>query len=202
MNLQQNIMMSKDRENLLADMRLGQIRHHMIRIEDIAPDFTLVNQRGEFINLFDQLVTKPVVLVFATGSDTLEDQTTLCALGKLRSNIDANKASMMIIAPHSKALDDQRDQCDWLDTDILHDVGNHVASRYGLIQEPVYSSNEFYEEFAANDYWQNYTEMNAPVPAVYVIHPNRRITFSRVKTEHSFDINTNELLATLSGDRK
>ena len=200
MNLQQNIMMPKARENLLADMRLGQIRHRMIRIEDIAPDFTLVNQRGEFINLVDQLVTKSVVLVFATGSNTLEDRATLCALDKLRSSIDANKASLMLIAPHSKALDDHRDKCDWLDTEILHDVGNHVASRYGLIQDPVYSSNEFYEEFAANDYWQNHTEMNSPVPAIYVIHPNRRIAFSRVKTEHSFDINTNELIATLTGE--
>lgn len=202
MNLQQNIMMSKDRENLLADMKLGQIRHHMIRIEDIAPDFTLVNQRGALINLVDQLDTKSVVLAFATGNNTLEDRTTLCALGKLHSSIDAYKASLMIIAPHSKALNDHRDQCDWLEADILHDVGNHVASRYGLIQEPVYSANEFYEEFAANDYWQNQTEMNSPVPAIYVIHPNRRIAFSRVKTEHSFDVNTNELLATLTGDRK
>ena len=184
-----------EQANLLADMRLGSIRHRMVRIEDNAQDFTLVNELGDLVNLFDRLENRSIVLAFINGGETFEDQTILCELGKLRSSLDALNASLLVIAPHSKALDEHRNQCKQLNTEILHDVGNHVAHQYGLIPEPVYSTKENYEDFA-NNHWSN--EEPLPVTAVYAITPNRRIAFSYALTGPSFGLNTQELLATLS----
>ena len=193
MNLQTDLL--SERANLLADMRLGYIRHQMVRIEDNAQDFTLVNQHGNLVNLFDRLDNGSIVLAFINGSETIEDQTTLCELGKLHSSIDALNASLLVIAPHSKALDQHRFQCAQINTDILHDVGNNVAYQYGLIPEPVFSTKENYEDFA-NDHWTS--NKPGPVTTIYAIQPNRRIAFSYAKTGNEFELNTQELLATLS----
>ena len=181
--------------NLLADMRLGSIRHRMVRIEDNAQDFTLVNEHGDLVNLFDRLENSSIVLAFINGGETIEDQTMLCELGKMRSSLNALDASLLVIAPHSKALDEQRSQCEKLNTEILHDVSNHVAYQYGLVPEPVYSTKENYEDFT-NNHWSN--EEPLPVTAIYVITPNRRIAFSYAHTGSTFGLNKQELLATLS----
>ncbi len=188
----------RDYANLLADMRLGQIRHHMARIEDNAQDFTLVNQRGDLINLFDQLDNGPLVLAFVNGNETIEDQNILCELGKLRPSLARHKAALMVIAPHSKALEAHRSQCEKIDADILHDVGNRIAFQYGLVHEPTDSINEYYEEFAQKDRRADPREAPLPVAAIYVIQPNRRIEFSYVKTGDTFRINTQDLLGILT----
>ena len=193
MNLQNYL--PEEQSNLLADMQLGYIRHRMVRIEDNAQDFTLVNQRGDLVNLFDRLDNGSIVLAFINGSETIEDQTILCELGKLRSSIEALNASLLVMAPHSNALDEYRNQCKQVNIDILHDVGNNVAYQYGLIREPVFSTKENYEDFAS-DHWSS--KGPSPVTTIYVIQPNRRITFSYAKTGNSFELNTQELLATLS----
>ena len=184
--------------NLLADMRLGRIRHNMARIEDGAQDFTLVNQNGELVNMFDQLEDGPIVLAFVNGNETIDDQNILCELGKLRKSMAAHNASLMVIAPHSRALDAHRHQCNKLEAEILHDVGNHVAFRYGLVQGPTGSTQEFYEDFTGDGRWADQSENLLPVAAIYVIRPNRQIAFSYAKTGDSFLVNSQELLATLS----
>lgn len=196
MNLQPTV--ANINANLFADIRLGHIRHHMARIEDKAVDFTLVNQHGELVNLFDQLDKGPTVLVFANEIDTMENHNLLCKLGKLRFAIDKFNASLTIIASHSEAMDAYRRQCESLNVEILHDVGNHVAAQYGLIQEPVYSANEYYEDFALNGSWREQTHEQLSVSAIYAIHRNRRIVFSHVNTGHTFQINTPEILETLN----
>ncbi len=193
MNLQTYL--PEKQASLLADMRLGYIRHLMVRIEDNAQDFTLVNQYGDLVNLFDRLDNGPIVLAFINGSETIEDQNILCELGKLRPSLNALNASLLVIAPHSKALDDHRNQCEQINIEILHDVGNYVAYQYGLINEPDYSAKENYEDFA-NNQWSN--EEPLPVTTIYAVHTNRRIAFSYAKTGSSFELNTQELLATLS----
>ena len=193
MNLQSDLL--NEQASLLADMRLGNIRHQMVRIEDNAQDFTLVNQHGDLVNLFDQLDNGSIVLAFINGSESVEDQTVLCELGKLRASMDALNASLLVIAPHSKALDEHRTQCAHINTDILHDVGNNVAYQYGLIPEPFFSTKEYYEDFA-NNHWSS--DDPAPVTTIYVIQANRRIAFSYAKTGNEFELNTQELLATLS----
>lgn len=192
MNLQTHL--PREQANLLADMQLGYIRHQMVRIEDNAQDFTLVNQHGDLVNLFDRLDNGSIVLAFINSSETIEDQTILCELEKLGSSLDALNASLLIIAPHSKALEGDRNQCEQIDTDILHDVGNNVAYQYGLIYEPMLSTKEYYEDFA-NNHWSS--EAPLPVTTIYVIQPNRRIAFSYAKSGNSFELNRQELLATL-----
>ena len=189
---------SQPHASVLADMRLGYIRHHMARIEDNAQDFTLVNQYGALVNLFDQLETGSVVLAFVHGNDTNEDRQILCQLGALRDSIDEQSATLMVLAPHSHALQAHRVQCRKIDAEILHDLGNRVAYQYGLIQEPSNGTNEYYEEFASNNRWSEPKAEPLPAAAVYVIGSDHRIAFSYAKTGHSFELNTQELLATLA----
>ena len=186
-----------DQANLLIAMRLGRIRHHMARIEDSAQDFTLVNQQGNFVNLFDQLDDGPVVLAFVNGNDMIEGHNIVCQLGRLRSSLDNYNASLMLVAPHSKAMDGYKNQCTKFDIDILHDVGNRVAVQFGLLPEPTNYIHEFYEDFAIGDTWIRQCQPPLPVAALYAIKPDRRIAFSYVKTEDTFAVNKQELFATL-----
>ena len=197
MNLLQQNTLATEAGTILSDIQLGLIRHHMVRIEDNAPDFSLVNQNGHIINLHDQLDKGPVVLAFVNGGDIIKDQTILCELEKLRLFMGIHNASLMIIAPHSNAFNAYRKRCNKLNTNILHDIGNQVANRFGLVHEPSYRTSEYYEDFAVNHNWLNHGDEKLPVAAIYVIHPNRRITFSHANTEQDFDINTQEIHETL-----
>lgn len=184
--------------NLFADIRLGHIRHHMARIEDKAQDFTLVNQHGEIVNLYDRLDKNPIVLVFANEINTMANHNFLCDIEKLRFAIDKFDASLTVIAPHSGAIGAYRRQCESLDIEILHDVGNRVAEQYGLTHEPTNNAHEYYEDFAFNNNWQEQAYEQLSVSAIYAISRKRRIVFSHVNTGHAFQVNTPEILATLN----
>ena len=179
---------SEDVKNLLADMRLGQIRHHMARIESIAPDFTLVNQDGDLVNLNDTLEKAPVILGFAAEY--------ACEFGQLATLANDQNAKLLIVAPHKRWLDEHRNQCNLINAEILHDVGNFVANQYGLTQ--FVSNDRRYEEFVEPAIDFRTTDLDAPVPAIYAINAQGRIVFSYVKTEPKFEINVNELRETLT----
>lgn len=178
----------EDLKNLLADMRLGQIRHHMARIESIAPDFTLVNQYGDLVNLNDTLENGPVILGFAAGY--------ACEFGRLAALATDQNAALLIVAPHKRWLDENRHHCNLTNAEILHDVGNYVANQYGLTQ--FLSNDRRYEEFVTPEIDLRTTDSDAPVPAIYAINTQGRIVFSYVKTEPQFELNVNELRETLT----
>ena len=177
-----------DIKNIFADMRIGQIRHRMMRIESVAPDFTLVNQNGDLINLNDTLEKGSVILGFAAEY--------ACEFGQLATLANEQDATLLIIAPHKKWLDENRHQCNLTDAEILHDVGNYVANQYGLTQ--FLSNDRHYEEFALSETDLQISSFDAPVPAIYAIDSQGRIVFSHVKTESQFEIDMNELQATLT----
>jgi peroxiredoxin len=103
-----------------------------VGVGDVAPDFTLVNQRGDKVTLSD-LRGRKVVLVFYPFAFSSLCTQELCSLRDRRGDFDDDTVLLGVSVDTKHALRVFREQ-EGLGYDLLSDFWPHgeVAQRYGV----------------------------------------------------------------------
>lgn len=104
-----------------------------LNVQDTAPDFQLKNATGNLVSLHDYIVKGPVVLTWYRGGWCPYCNLTLRALQESLPAFQTKGASLLALTPelpdHSLSTLEKNE----LTFEVLSDIGNAVARRYGVV---------------------------------------------------------------------
>jgi peroxiredoxin len=166
---------------------------------DMAPDFNLPNQRGEFVSLESLLRRGPAVVVFYRGGWCPYCNLTLRAWRNILPEIAAAHAGLVAIAPtrqdQSKALAGVHN----LGFDLLSDGSGRVAKLFGLLYEMPAELVRHYRDAGTDVGAYNADgRYNIPVPAAYVVGRTGLIRYAALDADYERRAEPAEVLAALA----
>jgi peroxiredoxin len=181
-------------EELRADFALERA----VNVDETAPDFALPDAAGKSIILKDLLRSGPVVLTFYRGAWCPYCNIQLRTYQSVLPQISALGARLVAISPQlpDNSLDTVNKNA--LTFDVLSDVGNDVARRYGLvyslaeeIRSALRSNNKALPSINGDESWE------LPVPATYVIARDRRVALAYIEVDYRKRLEPEALLTCL-----
>jgi len=111
---------------------------------DKAPDFTLANQLGEQVNLYDQFAKGAVVLTFYRGSWCPFCNIQLRAYQQLLPEIEKHGGKLIAVSLQSPDNSLSHKEKEELTFQVLSDLNGHVAENYRILYEvPDYLQDAF-----------------------------------------------------------
>jgi peroxiredoxin len=170
-----------------------------LKIGDVAPDFTLPNNKRGYVSLYEELAKGPVALVFFRG-----EWCPYCSL-ELRSlqeiNSDVKELGAQIITVHPQDLSVSRNVAIkyQLGYQVLSDVTQQVIEDYKIkysIGDAVKklfldTFNLDLEKANANGMW------NLPVPASFIIDRDGTIKARHFSHDYTYRIEPSDILTAL-----
>lgn len=166
---------------------------------DKAPDFSLVNAKGEIIKLSDLLQKGKVVLTFYRGTWCPYCNLQLSQYQQVLYAIKEKGASLIAISPQTPDASLSIKEKNELEFEVLSDNGNIVARQFTKVfkngDAPIQAMTDLgydYDGF----YGDNSREI--PVPAVFIINQDRTITFAKVEGgDYRNRVEANEIISSL-----
>jgi peroxiredoxin len=194
-------MPSEARDQIARDtdqLTRSEVLDRSLNAGDQAPNFTLPDTDGQPVQLSDLLTRGPVVLSFYRGHwcpfCTLELQSlegAFPAIGELG-------ATLVAVSPeareYTRSTRDQNDLC----FHLLTDRGNRLAHQFGIVYRV---QDDLLEAFAELDIelsrYNDDESFELPVPATYVIGPDRTIHTAFVDPDYTRRLDPIEIISTL-----
>ena len=171
-------------------------------VGDVAPDFELANASGGTTHLSEMLASGPVVLTFYRGSWCPYCNTELRKLQAALPDVEAARARMIAVSPQTPDSSMTIVERQKLTFPVLSDPGNRVAREFGLVFAVGDDVRETYgaygidlEKSNGDDSWE------LPVPATYVIAPDRTITYAFVEADYTKRADPTDVVAALRNAR-
>jgi peroxiredoxin len=168
------------------------------KVGDKAPEFTLEDQDGNPISLASLPTRGPVVASFYRGAWCPYCNMDLQALQAALPEIEARGANLIAISPQTAPNSRKSQRDNKLAFPILSDDKSRVAAAYGLrFSLPDYLV-ELYKGFK-NDLpaFNDDPAWVLPMPARYVIGPDRIIAYAEVNPDYTQRPDPSELLPVL-----
>lgn len=182
----------------IRDLKAENIEENSIGTGDIFPDFSLPNTNNEIVALKELLKNGKVIVAFFRGSWCPYCNLELKALQDNLKQITDKSATLVAISPQTADYSEELKGNHQLDFELLTDKNNTLAKQLGIsfgLQNyvvPVYGSLGIeLSEYNEND------NNELPVPAVFAIDINGRITYKFVDTNYMNRINIQELIEQL-----
>ena len=179
-------------------LHASKIAEHAIDIGDVAPDFTLPNVTGDQVSLQEILRLGPVVLSFYRGGWCPFCNLELHALQSCLPEIKALGGSLIGISPETPdkamaAIDEHQ-----LEFEVLSDIGNKTARRYGLLFTVYEEMRPLYLKWGLDVPASNGdNSWELPVPATYIIDRNGVVAAAHVDKDYTKRMEPGTVLATL-----
>lgn len=150
---------------------------------DHAPDFTLTNAVGENIQLSELLHSnEQIVLVFYRGTWCPYCNLQLNQYQKALEEIEGTSAKIVAISPQTPDESLSLKEKNALQFEVLSDPRNNVARQFTTVfkngDSPVDTMTVLGFDFDAH-YSDDSREI--PVPAVFIIQKDRKITFAKTE---------------------
>lgn len=150
----------------------------------IAPDFELEDALGNKVTLSNLVSKGPVILVWYRGGWCPYCNIYLRALQQRLPEIKQAGAQLVAISPElpSNALSTQ--QKHQLNFTVLSDVGNQVASRYGVVFKlPDYVIQHYDLSFSLPEY-NGDNSYTLPLAATYIIDNERIVRYAYLDADY------------------
>ncbi|MFC3228359.1 peroxiredoxin-like family protein [Marinibaculum pumilum] len=163
---------------------------------DTAPDFTLPDATGRPVTLAALLAEGPVVLCFYRGGWCPYCSIQLRALQQILPDLQAAGTTMVAVSPETPDNALTAKEREGLAFHVLSDAGNVVAKQFGLafpVSDRVHEILVMVEVDLARQNGQDSGEI--PVPATYVIAPDRTIAFGGAEPDYRTRIEPEAVLA-------
>ncbi len=158
-----------------------------LAIGDTAPDFILPDVDGHSVRLYSALEHGPVVLVFYRGGWCPYCNLHLRGFQRLLADFTAAGAQLMAISPQLPDNSLTTREKDELAFPVLSDVGLHTARALGIAFELPQPLLKLYADaghtLAKSNGGTGATEL--PMPATFVILPDRTIAFAHVEADYT-----------------
>ncbi|MCK1741293.1 AhpC/TSA family protein [Bradyrhizobium sp. 139] len=174
----------------LYDRKVEELREafplqDVLQVDDLAPDFTLSGATGQMVSLSELLRQGPVILTFYRGGWCPYCNLQLRAYQAALPEIESYGASLVAISPELPDRSLSTAEKNALGFRVLSDVGNSVASAFGLVyalpeelREALRSNGKALPAHNGDETWE------LPVPATFIVAKNRRIVFSFVEIDY------------------
>ena len=164
-------------------------------VGDQAPKWTLPNALGDEVSLDDCLMAGPVVLAFYRGGWCPYCNLQLRAYSEVLHEIDELGGQLIAISP--QLPDDTLDTAERVSLrfEVVSDIGNEVARRYGIVHPIPDDLREYYSHLPAHN---GDGSFELPLPATYVIDPAGVIRFAFVDADYRRRAEPADVLAGLS----
>jgi len=166
-------------EKAAQDLQRSGIADQVLKAGAQAPDFTLPNAVGKPVNLDKALSSGPVVVTFYRGIWCPYCSLQLKAYQKILPEIQRLGGSLIAISPQSPDQSQATLLKNFLQYEVLSDLGNQVARQFGLVYKVPAAVRDVYRSFGtdlpafnADSSWE------LPIPGTFVIGNERRILLS------------------------
>ncbi|WP_071518002.1 peroxiredoxin-like family protein [Geitlerinema sp. PCC 9228] len=181
-----------------SELEKAHITEHSLQEGDTVPNFTLPNATGNTVQLQTLLQNGPVVLSFYRGQWCPYCNLELRALQNTLPDIQKFGASLATISPQTPDNSLSTKEKYNLDFEVLSDVGNQVARKFGLVfQVPEYLC-PVYDRLGIDLAAHNGDEsFELPMPATYVVNTNGKIALAFVEADYTKRLEPDQILATL-----
>ena len=179
----------------IQDLKVKNIEGRSIGTGEMFPDFNLPNTNDEVVELNKLLQNGKVVIAFFRGSWCPYCNLELKALQDNLKQITDKNVTLVAISPQTSNYSGEFKSNHNLDFELLTDKNNTLAKQLGIAFElqnyviPIYSSMGI-ELSAYNSNDNN----ELPVPAIFVLDTNGRITYRFVDTNYMNRIDIQELI--------
>ncbi|WP_196893436.1 peroxiredoxin-like family protein [Aureivirga marina] len=175
------------------------IENSILKVGDFSPEFTLPNQNNEKISLSDLLKKGPVIITFYRGTWCPYCNTDLNYLKRYKPEFDALNAHLISISPQIIKYNKQIVERHKLNFDVLSDLGNVVANKFGLtwqMKDPLKSlyTKTFdiqIPKYNGDDSW------TLPIPARFIIGTDKIIKYVEYSIDYTNRPNPDVLVPTL-----
>ncbi len=172
---------------------------HALGVGDVAPDFVLPDAAGRDVRLSDMLSAGPVALSFYRGAWCPYCNIELRALQEALDGFHDVGATLVAISPNlpdgSMTVTERHE----LEYPILSDIGNKIASEFGLVFQVQDDLVAEYRDMGIDIGGSNGgTEWEIPLPATYVIDQDRMITYAFVDADYRKRAEPSDVIAAIA----
>ena len=188
-------------EDKAEKLAMSGIAKRAVKVDSLAPFFSLPDADGNIVSLIDLLAQGPVVLTFYRGNWCPYCNIALRSLQKNLKRFRAKGANLVAISPQlpdfTKDVVDSND----LEFPVLSDVGMKVGRKYGvdfvLDEElrPIYKSLGIDVSKHNGD-----TLFRLPVPGTFVIDTDGTVLYSFLNTDYTKRAEPDDILDALPND--
>ncbi|MEM5460685.1 peroxiredoxin-like family protein [Paraburkholderia phytofirmans] len=189
-------------EARIEELRAGFALEEAVGTGDKAPDFSLPDVQGNPVSLSDLLSRGSVVVTFYRGGWCPYCNIQLRAYQTILPEMSALGARLVAISPQLPDGSLSTAQTNALTFDVLSDVGNAVAHRYGLVyalpedlRDALRSNNKALLAINGDGSWE------LPVPATYVIAPDGHIALASIEVDYRKRLEPDAILAAVKSLR-
>lgn len=179
----------------IQDLKVKNIEGRSIGTGEMFPDFSLPNTNDEVVELNKLLQNGKVIIAFFRGSWCPYCNLELKALQNNLKRIKDKNVTLVAISPQTSNYSEEFKTNHNLDFELLTDKNNSLAKQLGIAFElqnyviPIYHSMGI-ELSAYNGNANN----ELPVPVIFVLDTNARITYRFVDTNYMNRIDIQELI--------
>lgn len=187
-------LMNTTNEELIAQ----HVRDNALQVGQKVENFSLVNHRGDTVELSKLLANGPVIISFYRGAWCPYCNLELKALNDYLPQFKAQNAQLVAISPQLPDETLSTAQKNELEFDVLSDVSNTIANQFGLLFTLDERIQSLYSGFGI-DFEKYYGDKSfkLPLPATYVINQNGIITYAFVSEDYTLRAEPEDVLTSL-----
>lgn len=187
-------LMNTTNEELIAQ----HVRDNALQVGQKVENFSLVNHRGDTVELSKLLANGPVIISFYRGAWCPYCNLELKALNDYLPQFKAQNAQLVAISPQLPDETLSTAQKNELEFDVLSDVSNTIANQFGLLFTLDERIQSLYSGFGI-DFEKYYGDISfkLPLPATYVINQNGIITYAFVSEDYTLRAEPEDVLTSL-----
>jgi peroxiredoxin len=181
-------------------LRASGVEERALKPGLLAPDFMLPDPKGRLFRLHSLLIQGPVVLVFYRGGWCPYCNLHLRGFQRALPELKKFGAQVVAVSPQLPDNSFTTQEKDQLTFPVLSDVGNKVASRFGLVFQLGEQLRELYRQFGHPlDLFNGPDgEQHLPVPATFLIDGSGRIRMTHVDADYTQRLDPDDVVAKLN----
>ncbi|MDW7694529.1 peroxiredoxin-like family protein [Flammeovirgaceae bacterium SG7u.111] len=168
-----------------------------INLGDKAIDFTLKNALGNCTNLETNLKEEPVILTWYRGGWCPYCNITLQFLQNSLPEFKKHGASLLALTPELPDKSLSTKEKHHLEFQVLSDVGNKVAKKYGLVYKLTDALAEAYKNGLGLHNYNGDDSSELPITATYVIDKNGIVKYAFLDADYRNRANISEIVEVL-----
>ncbi len=154
------------------------------QVGDEAPGFTLNNALGKPVSLSEYLKRGKVVLTWYRGGWCPYCNLTLRALQEELSNFKAQGASLIALTPELPDESISTSEKHDLTFEVLSDVGNEIAKKYGVVFQLTDEVAEMYNQSFELNKHNGDKSNELPLAATYIINEKGEIVYAFLDADY------------------
>lgn len=187
--------MLKAHEELLSK-KIGQTS---IKVNEVFPDFTLINHKGSQTHLKDKMKDHDfVVLNFYRGGWCPYCNIELKALQKKIPELNKLNTALVAISPETPDNSLKTHQRHALNFDILTDVDSKLANKIGIAFVLPNYLKETYQDLGIDLSKYNANNMDKlPIPATFILNKKREVIFEYIDLDYTRRLEPSKIIETI-----